>query len=60
MAEAVVAQRQWQLALTGLREAHRKEFSHQQVKLFLLFGEAVDKVPTCCNQTKKAGGIMDA
>lgn len=33
----------------------------QQVKLFVLFGEAVDKVPTCRNQTKKAaGGIMDA
>lgn len=61
MAAAVVAQCQWRLALTGLREAHRKEFSHQQVKLFLLFGEAVDKVSTCCNQTKKAGGgIMDA
>lgn len=61
MAEAVVAQHQWRLALMGLRDAHHKEFPHQQVKLFLLFGEAVDKVPNRCNQTKKAGGgVMDA
>lgn len=53
MAETVVAQRHLWLTLTELPETQRSEFLHQAVEPSGLFGQALDRIQTRCDQRKK-------